>query len=217
MTSALVERLGQSTPTERGKSSLDGPGRLTRACSRQTRGCSELRSGAAPRSSAADRKIVRARAGRLQLMRQSLADGRANMVNGKTPIFLTILAAGLFVAALFTLQPYSADWPGRAYIKPAQRYIRVALRQDSVRLARLSASDIPVVWALGAARTHPASLALWAGHTRAWTGVRSGDTTEVFLYPPGEVCSEAPIVFRFVGSGSDARVLSASSPCLDPS
>ena len=79
--------------------------------------------------------------------------------------------------------PYSADWAGRAYIKPAQRYIRAALR---------------------------------TGFTE-WTGVRSGDTTEVFLYPPGEVCSEAPIVFRFVGSGSDARVLSASSSCLDPS
>lgn len=139
------------------------------------------------------------------------------MIKGKEPLFLTILAAGLFVAALFALQPYSADWPGRAYAKPAQRYIRAALRQDSVRLARLSASDTPVVWALDVARTHPESLALWAGRTRAWTGVRSGDTTEVLLYPRGEVCSKAPIVFRFVGSGSDARVLSASSSCLDPS
>lgn len=139
------------------------------------------------------------------------------MIKGKEPLFLTILAAGLFIAALFALQPYSADWPGRAYAKPAQRYIRAALRQDSVRLARLSASDTPVVWALDVARTHPESLALWAGRTRAWTGVRSGDTTEVLLYPQGEVCSKAPIVFRFVGSGSDARVLSASSSCLDPS
>jgi hypothetical protein len=139
------------------------------------------------------------------------------MANDKKPLLLTILAAGLLVAGLATIQPYSADSSGRAYIKPAQRYIRAALRQDSVRLARLSASDMPVVWALDAARTHPESLALWAGHTRAWTGPRWGDTTEVFLYPPGELCSEAPIVFRFVGSGSDARVLSASSSCLDPS
>lgn len=138
------------------------------------------------------------------------------MVKGKEPLFLTILAAGLFLAALLILQPYSADWPGRAYAKPARGYIQAAMRQDSVRLARLSASDTPVAWALDAARTHPESLALWAGRTRAWTGVRSGDTTVVFLYPQGEVCSKAPIVFRFVGSGSEARVLSASSSCLDP-
>lgn len=138
------------------------------------------------------------------------------MIKGKEPLFLTILAAGLFATVLFTFQPYSGHWPGRAYAKPAQRYIRAAMRQDSVRLARLSASETPVVWALEAARAHADSLALWAGHTRAWTGTRSGDTTEVFLFPQGEVCSEAPIVFRFVGSGSDARVLSARSTCLDP-
>jgi hypothetical protein len=139
------------------------------------------------------------------------------MVDGKKPVFLTILAAVLFVAALLILQPYSGDWPGRAYARPAKRYIHAALRQDSMKLSRLSASAVPVVWALDAARTHPESLALWRGRTRAWTGVTSGDTTEVFLYPQGEVCSKAPIVFRFVGSGRDAKVLSASSPCLDPS
>ena len=138
------------------------------------------------------------------------------MVNGKKPILLTIIAAGLFVAALLTLQPYSADWPGRAYNKPAQRYIRAALRQDSVRLVQLSASDAPVVWVLNVARTHPESLSLWAARTHAWTGPASGDTTEVFLYPSGETCSGAPILFRFVGSGSNARVLSASSSCFHP-
>ena len=138
------------------------------------------------------------------------------MFSGKEPLLLTILAAGLFVTALVTLQPYSADWPGRAFNKPAQQYIRAALRQDSLKLRRLSASDTPVAWALGTARTHRHSLLLWAGRTSAWTGVRSGDTTEVFLYPSGDLCSEAPIVFRFVGSGNDAKVLSARFPCLDP-
>lgn len=136
---------------------------------------------------------------------------------GKEPFFLTMLAAGLFVAALFTFQPYSADSSGRAYAKPARAYVHAALGLDSVKLARLSASNIPVEWALGASRTHSESLALWAGRTSAWTGWRLGDTTEVFLYPPGEVCGKAPIVFRFLGSGSDARVISASSSCLDPS
>ena len=137
------------------------------------------------------------------------------MVDSKKPMFLTILAAVLFTATLLIVQPYSADWPGRAYAKPAQRYIRAALRQDSMRLVRLSASATPVVWALSAARTHSESLALWDGRTTAWTGARSGDTTEVFVYPTGELCSQAPIRFRFIGSGSDARVLSASSSCLD--
>ena len=137
------------------------------------------------------------------------------MFSGKEPLVLTILAAGVFVTALVTLQPYSADWPGGGYTKPAKRYLRAALRQDSVRLAQLSVSQSPVVWALDAARTHPESLALWSGRTQAWTGYHSGDTTEVFLYPRGEVCGEAPIVFRFVGSGNDAKVLSASSSCLD--
>jgi hypothetical protein len=137
------------------------------------------------------------------------------MVNGKMPLLLTVLAAGLFVAILLIVQPYSVGWPG-AFAKPAHRYIEAALRQDSARLARLSANDSPVVWALGAARMHRDSLALWSRGTDAMTGVHWGDTTEVFLYPSGEVCSKAPIQFRFIGSGSDARVLSASSSCLDP-
>ena len=138
------------------------------------------------------------------------------MVNGNKPVMLTILAAGLFVTAVLIFQPYSADWPGTAYAKPAKRYIQAALRQDSVRLAQLSAADRPVVWALDMARLHRESLALWTGRTEARTGTRSGDTTEVFLYPAGEACSEAPIRFRFVGTGSSARVLSVSSRCLDP-
>jgi hypothetical protein len=136
------------------------------------------------------------------------------MVNGNKPLLLTILAAVLFVTTILIVQPYSADWPGTAYRKPAQRYIQAALRQDSTRLAQLSATDRPVVWALETARMHRESLALWTGRTQAWTGPRSGDTTEVFLYPAGEACSEAPIRFRFVGSGSNAKVLSVSSPCL---
>lgn len=137
------------------------------------------------------------------------------MTNGKVPLFLTLLAAGLFVATLLIVQPYSADWPGQGYARPAKRYIQAALRQDSVRLARLSASSIPVVWALDAARMHRESLALWKGRTEARTGARWGDTTEVFLFPPGEGCRDAPILFHFVGSGSKARVLNASSSCLD--
>lgn len=138
------------------------------------------------------------------------------MVNGRMPLYLTLLLAALSVAAVLTLQPYSADYPGTAYAKPAQRYIRAALRQDSIGLARLSASVGPVAWALNAARRHPDSLAAWASHPQAWTGERRGDTAEVFLYPARDPCSQVPIVLHFVGSGTNARVLRASSACLDP-
>jgi hypothetical protein len=137
------------------------------------------------------------------------------MVNGRMPLYLTLLAAGLSVAALLTLQPYSADWPRTVYAKPAQRYVRAALRQDSTSLARLSVSIGPVTWALNAARKHPHSLASWANHTQAWSGERRGDTAEVFLYPDHDPCSQVPIVLQFVGSGRNIRVLQASSACLD--
>ena len=136
-------------------------------------------------------------------------------MNGKMPLLLTLAAAAALIGILLIVQPYSADWPGGAYAKPAKGYIRAALRQDSLKLASLSASSAPVVWALDAARLHRESLVLWIGRTQAWTGRRSGDTIEVFLYPSTDACSEAPIRFQFVGSGKDARVLSARSSCLD--
>jgi hypothetical protein len=139
------------------------------------------------------------------------------MMNGRQPLLLTLLGVALGVAALLVFQPYSADWPGMGYTKPAKRYIQAALRQDSARLARLSASNSPVVWALRMARLHRDTLAHWTGRTEARAGTRTGDTIEVFLYPSGEACSERPIFFRFVGSEHEPRVLSLSSTCLDPS
>jgi hypothetical protein len=138
------------------------------------------------------------------------------MVNGRTPLYLTLLAGALFAAAVLTFQPYSADWPGTAYAKPARQFVRAALRQDSAALSRLSASAAPVRWALAVARSRPDSLASWARRPEAWTGERRGDTAEVFLYPSGAPCARAPIALRFVGSGDRARVLSASSACLGP-
>ena len=109
---------------------------------------------------------------------------------------------------------YLANGSGKE--NPARNYIRAALRQDSIGLARLSTSSGPVIWALEAARAHPDSLALWKHRIRAFTGERRADTAEVFVYPPGTTCGEAPIVFRFVGAGKDARVLHASSTCWRP-
>lgn len=135
------------------------------------------------------------------------------MVNGKVPLYLVALSLGLLGAALVVFQPYSADWPGRAYAKPARQYIHAALRQDSVALIHLSASSAAVGWGLDAGRTHAESLGLWKRRIQAYTGERRGETTEVFVYPSGDECGEAPIVLEFVGSGEEARVARASSTC----
>jgi hypothetical protein len=138
------------------------------------------------------------------------------MVNGKAPLYLTLVGAVLLGAAILLIQPYSADFPGTAWAKPARRYLHAAISQDSVSLSRLSASAAPVAWALEAARTHPDSLAAWSGRPEAWTGVHRGDTTYVLVFPAGEPCSNAPIVLQFVGAGDDARVSKVSSACFDP-
>jgi hypothetical protein len=137
------------------------------------------------------------------------------LINGKMPLVLTLVGAAAFIAALLIVQPYSAEPAGGEYAKPAKRYIRAALRQDSLKLASLSASGAPVTWALEAARLHRESLVLWTGRTQARTGPRSGDTTEVFLYPSTDACSEHPIRFQFVDTDGHPQVLSASSTCLD--
>lgn len=137
------------------------------------------------------------------------------MNDEKAPLYLWLVAAALLATAVLTLQPYSAESVGRGFGKPAERYVRAALAQDSVALVRLSATDSPVIWALAAARRAPASLAAWSHHTQAWTGERRGDTTQVFLYGAAALCGDAPIQFRFVHARSGAKVVGASSPCLD--
>ena len=136
-------------------------------------------------------------------------------MNGKTPVVLTLVTIAVLVAAVLILQPYSADFPGTAYAKPARRYVRAALDQDSLALRRVSSSASPVVWALLAAGRRPDSPAVWAGHVQAWTGKRTGDTTEVLVFTESGRCSAVPIVLQFVGVGDAARVTSASSACMD--
>ena len=137
------------------------------------------------------------------------------MNDDKAPLYLSLVAAALLATALLTLQPYSAEWPGKGFGRPAERYVRAALAQDSVALVRLSVTDSPVIWALAAARRSPESLAAWAHHTQAWIGERRGDTTQVFLYGADARCGDAPIQFRFVHARSGAKVVGASSACLD--
>ena len=132
------------------------------------------------------------------------------MRTDRTPLYLSIAAATLFVAAVLTLQPYSAD---RGFAIPAERYVRAALAHDSMRLASLSVADSPVSWALDMARRHPTSLEAWARHSEAFTGERHGDTTQVFLYSRDAVCGDEPIQFQFVGLRTGARVAGANLRC----
>jgi hypothetical protein len=137
------------------------------------------------------------------------------MNEDRAPVYLSLAAAALFATALVTLQPYSAESSGKGFGRPAERYVRAALAQDSLALVRLSATDSPVIWALAAARRSPASLTAWAHRTYALTGERRGDTTQVFLYGAAALCGDAPIEFRFVHARSGAKVVGASSACLD--
>ena len=141
------------------------------------------------------------------------------MATDRRPIYGTLVFLGILLTALFALQPYSADWPGSVYSKPARRFIGAAIRQDSAALTRLSTSESAVRWALAAARRHPDLLTVWKGRLETWTGERKGDTTEVFVYPypRGWACEEQPIVLRFVSSGTAPKVLDASSECLERS
>ena len=138
------------------------------------------------------------------------------MVNGRAPLYLTLVAAALFAGAVLFFQPYSADSSGEGFAKPARRYIRAAMRQDSAALRRLSLSLNPVVWTLRAARNHPESLAAWSGKVEALAAERSGDTTQVLVYGGDDRCSHSPIVLRFVGSAERAKVARVESRCLDP-
>jgi hypothetical protein len=135
------------------------------------------------------------------------------MVNGRTPSYLTLLALVLIAAAALIFQPYSAD--STPYARPARNFIRAAIRQDSIDLARMAVSSLPVVWALAVARDHRDKLAQWAPRTETFVGERHGDTVQVFVYPTGDLCSRAPIVFRFVEAGEDVKVAQANSACLD--
>src|SRR3954469_11614466 len=127
------------------------------------------------------------------------------MVNGRMPLYLTLGGLFLSMATLLIVQPYSEDYPGTIYAKPARRYVQAALREDSLALLRMSASPAPVAWALNAARTHREQLTSWASHSQTWSGERRGDTAEVFLYPDHDPCSTAPLILRFVGQGQETR------------
>jgi len=135
------------------------------------------------------------------------------MVNGKMPLYLTALGLAALVAGALVWEPYSADFPGTQYAKPIRRYIHAAVRQDSAGLVRQSASAAAVTWGLAAGRAHGELLARWERRMQAWTGEPRGDTAQVFVYPDGNECENAPIVLQLVGDDGRARVVRASSSC----
>src|SRR4051794_32089051 len=104
------------------------------------------------------------------------------MVNGKIPLYLTVLTGLLGGAVVILVQPYSADFPRTEYAKPARQFMRAAIHGDSAELKHLSASKAAVQWALRVRRTHPDSLASWAGWSYPYPGARWADTAEVIVY-----------------------------------
>jgi len=137
------------------------------------------------------------------------------MASQRMLILLITVVLGALAALVLVLQPYSADFPGRGFAKPSRTFIHAAIRHDSIGLQRVSATADPVVWGLRAGRRHRDSLAAWARHIEAWAGARHGDTTEVLVYGENDRCDRKPIILRFVGSGSEARVWSARAVCID--
>jgi hypothetical protein len=141
-------------------------------------------------------------------------------MNGRMPLYLTILLAAVLGSAMLLVQPYSwrarVSSPWAAYTEPARRFLQAAVRKDSLALARQSSNAAPVAWALAAARNRPVSLRVWARGARVWAGSRHGDTTEVLYAADGTLCSDQPIWLRFVGPRHEARVVEAGSACFQP-
>jgi len=98
------------------------------------------------------------------------------MGNGKMPAILTVAVFAVLAAAVFWIQPYSADFPGRDFTRPARRFVTAALRQDSTTLVQLSGAPEPVAWALTVARRQPGRLS--AGPVTPKSGSAPGRRTQ---------------------------------------
>jgi hypothetical protein len=142
-------------------------------------------------------------------------------MNGRMPLYLTMLLAAVFGAAMLLVQPYSsrggdtsASSPWDVYAEPAQRFLEAAVRKDSLALLGQSTNIAPVAWALAAARNEPDFLRVWAREAWVWAGSRHGDTTEVLYATYSDICADQPVWLRFVGSREEAKVVAAGSACF---
>jgi hypothetical protein len=139
------------------------------------------------------------------------------MLNGKTPIYLTLIAGAAFAAAMLVSPPYvtrsGPPSPFEVYAQPAQRYLLAAVKRDSLALVEQSASSTPVAWGLEISRRYPDSLAALASDPHVWSGFTRGDTAEVLFF--SDVCANQPFWMRFVGKGDSAKVVEAGTACFE--
>jgi hypothetical protein len=141
-------------------------------------------------------------------------------MNGRMPLYLTLLLAAVLSAAMLLVQPYSgrggdtSSSPWDVYTEPAQRFLEAAVEKDSLALLRQSTNIAPVAWALAAARNKPDFLRVWAREAWVWAGSRHGDTTEVLYATYSDICADQPVWLRFVEARDEARVVAAGSACF---
>jgi hypothetical protein len=110
---------------------------------------------------------------------------------------------------VLVLQPYSVASPWSRFDDPGRRYLRAALRHDTVALQTMSASSRPVRWAIGVGQANPTALATWERWARASVGFTRGDTTDVWYDTPTDAC---PFRLSFVGDHG-TRVVDAAARC----
>jgi hypothetical protein len=122
-------------------------------------------------------------------------------------VMFGVLLAGLLL--VLVLQPYSVVSPWSRFDDPGRRYLRAALRHDTVALQSMSASSRPVRWAIGVGQANPAALATWERWARASVGVTRGDTTDVWYHTPTAAC---PFRLSFLGDHG-SRVVDADARC----
>ena len=124
-----------------------------------------------------------------------------------------VLAGFLGLAALAGarfLTLYTGPWT--AFVRPTREFLAAASAHDSIRLAKLGASEDLIQRTLTAAVQRPSQVGL--DRLRLVSGQRSGDTTRVFFSHSG--CSGNILTLSFVGTGSRARVQDVSLPCGPP-
>jgi hypothetical protein len=126
--------------------------------------------------------------------------------------FLVLLGflglAGLAGARFLTL--YTGPWT--AFVRPTREFLAAASAHDSMRLAKLGASEDLIQRTLKAAVQRPSQVGL--DRLRVISGQRRGDTTSVVFAHSG--CSGNILIMSFVGTGSRVRLNDVSLPCGTP-
>jgi hypothetical protein len=131
------------------------------------------------------------------------------MTINRTPFCLGLVALGLLIALVLTLQPYSVTSPWSRFDEPGRRYLAAALRRDTVALDQLSLSSEAVQWALRTEQGQRAALTSWVNSAAASEGFQRGDTTHVLFDTATQAC---PLLLTFVNQ-NHPKVLRAHARC----